>query len=79
MSPEGSGEPRYRIYIQEGRSRFYLRDWIVCDGNDNLIFHSDWRYAMRFQKWHVVRWYQKKMVELGYKPFVDEYMDCPRV
>ena len=77
MTPEGSGETRYRIYIQDGNTRFYLRDWIACDDNDHLVFDVDRRYAMRFKRWHTVKWYQRKMVAMGYTPFVDEYLDCP--
>lgn len=63
--------PRYRIYISDGGTRFYLRDWMICDKRDNLIFDVDRRYAMRFKSWDVAMKYREKMVNLGYHPHIE--------
>lgn len=63
---------QYRIYISDGTTKFYLRDWIVCDERDNLVFDTELRYSMKFKKWGAAMGYRDKMVQLGYHPHIEQ-------
>lgn len=63
--------PRYRIYISEHCTKFYLRDWVICDERDNLIFDADRRYAMKFRSWDAALKYHEKMKALKYDPHIE--------
>lgn len=40
MKPERLPPTQFRIFISDGRTKFYLRDWIVYDKHDNLVFDA---------------------------------------
>lgn len=63
---------QYRIYISDGNTRYYLRDWIVCDKYDNLVFDAELHFAMKFRKWNTAMQYREKMVRLGYHPHIEQ-------
>lgn len=63
--------PRYRIYISDGDTKYYLRDWIICDEFNNLIFDVDRNRAMMFKSWDAVMRYREKMVGLDYHPHIE--------
>ena len=63
---------QYRIYISDGTTKFYLRDWIVCDERDNMVFDTELRYSMKFKKWDAAMRYRDKMVQLGYHPHIEQ-------
>ncbi len=71
MTPDGSADATFRIYIQDDGTKHYLRDWITSDHRDHLIFDTDRRYAMRFKKLYVAKWYRKKMIAMGYNPIIE--------
>jgi len=62
---------RFVIYITEGPTRFYLRDWIVSDRDVNLTFATMRRYAMTFPSLKVASHYRLKMLEMGYHPHIE--------
>ena len=62
---------RYRIYISDGGTKFYLRDWIICDQFDNLIFDVDRHYAMVFKTWDAAMRYRERMILLNYHPHIE--------
>ena len=63
--------PKYRIYISDGGTKYYLRDWIICDEFNNLIFDVDRNRAMMFKSWDAVIRYREKMVGLDYHPHIE--------
>lgn len=62
---------QYRIYIIDDQTRFYLRDWVVCDEYDHLIFDADRRYAMKFARWNIAMRCRDRMVILKYQPHIE--------
>ena len=62
---------RFRIYISDGGTKFYLRDWIICDQRDNLLFDVDVRYAMKFRDWNAAMKYRERMILLNYHPHIE--------
>ena len=62
---------RYRIYIADGGTKFYLRDWVVSDDLDNLVFDVDRRYAMLFMKFDIAMKYREKMIIMNYHPHIE--------
>lgn len=61
----------YRIYIAEGRTRFYLYDWVVCDDTENPQFTTKHDYAMTFTSFAQAVEYRRRMVEMGYAPHIE--------
>jgi len=62
---------RYRIYISDDGRKQYLRDWIICDAFNNLIFDVDRNRAMKFKSWDAVMKYRDKMIGLDYHPHIE--------
>lgn len=62
---------RYRIYISDDGRKHYLRDWIICDAFNNLIFDVDRNRAMKFKSWDAVMKYRDKMIGLDYHPHIE--------
>ena len=63
--------PKYRIYISDGSTKYYLRDWIICDAFNNLIFDVDRNSAMKFKSWDAVMRFRDKMIGLDYHPHIE--------
>lgn len=61
----------YTIYIKDGPSKFYLRDWIVSDNGVNLTFAMQKQYAMTFSKLRIAAKYRERMMEMGYFPHIE--------
>ena len=55
--------PRYRIYISDGGTKYYLRDWIIFDVDRNR--------AMKFKSWDAVMRFRDKMIGLDYHPHIE--------
>lgn len=62
---------RYRIYISDGLTKFYLRDWIVTDHRDNLVFDVDRHYSMKFKSMETAMKYRERMILLNYHPHIE--------
>lgn len=71
MKPAALPPTQYRIYIADGGTKFYLRDWIICDERDNLVFDAERRNAMKFRKWEAAMKYRERMILLDYHPNIE--------
>lgn len=61
----------YRLYIQVGRQRYYVRDVIVADGTEHYVLDNDTQYAMTFEKLDAAINYRTRMKQQGYDPHID--------
>ena len=71
MTQQRADNIRYRIYISDGGTKFYLRDWIASDQRDNLVFDGDTRSSMKFKKLATAVRYRERMEALGYHPHIE--------
>jgi hypothetical protein len=71
MKPERLPPTQFRIFISDGRTKFYLRDWIVYDKHDNLVFDAERQFAMIFKNWNMAMKYRERMILLDYHPHIE--------
>lgn len=64
-------EVRYRIYISDGGTKFYLRDIIAHEHKEHYFFDTDSRYAMRYRSFDIALKYRERMVSAGYHPHIE--------
>ena len=61
----------YRIYIFEGRRKFYLMDVIVHDNMEHPQFGVDWSHAMTFPNLRTAMHYRQRLIDLNYQPHIE--------
>lgn len=66
-------EVRYRIYISDCGTKFYLRDIIAYEHEEHYFFDVDRRFAMRFQKYDTAMKYGERMVQADYHPYIETF------
>jgi len=66
-------ETRYRIYISDGGTRFYLRDIVAHEKREHYFFDTDSRYAMWHRSFDTAMKYRERMVDAGYHPHIESF------
>lgn len=61
----------FRIYIVDRRTKLYLREWIVCEGRDHILFDTDRRYAKQFKRLEKAKECKQRMIALKYHPRIE--------
>lgn len=65
---------RYLVFIMDGGVKYYLRDWIIADKRDHLVFDVELRYATKFKDWDAAYKMRERMVKLNYHPHIEQVM-----
>jgi len=73
MKQKPLSDIRYRIYIADGVTNFYLHDIIVYEHTEHYFFDADRRYAMFFRKWDTAMNYRERMIRAGYHPHIESF------